>query len=57
MHRVVQQIHDVCVVHIRRNSVHGHPKLLMVKWLGVSVTVRVRVRVRVRAMDISFFLS
>ena len=55
MRRVVQQIHDVCVVHIRRNSVHGHPKLLMVKWLGVSVTVRVRVRVR--AMDISFFLS
>ena len=25
---------------------HGHPKLLVVKWLGLSVTVRVRVRVR-----------
>ena len=31
-------------IHISRNSVHGHPKLLMVEWLGLSVTVRVRNR-------------
>ena len=46
MRRVVRHLQDICVVHIRWNSVHGHPKLLVVKWLGLSVTVRVRVRVR-----------
>ena len=41
---VVQHLHDIGVIHIRQNSVHGHPNL--VKWLGLSVTVRVRVRAR-----------
>ena len=45
MRTVLQHLHDG-VIHIRRNSVHGHLKLLMVKWLGLSVTVRVRVRAR-----------
>ena len=40
MHRVVRHIHDICAIHIRRNSVHGHLKLLMVKWLGFRVRVR-----------------
>ena len=35
-----------CVIHIRRNSVHGHPKFFVVKWLGLSVTVSVRARDR-----------
>ena len=48
MRRVVRHLQDICVVHIRWNSVHGHLKLLVVKWLGLSVTVRVRVRVRAR---------
>ena len=48
MHRVVWHIHDVCTVHIRQNSLHGHLKLLVVKWLGLSITVRVRVRARDR---------
>ena len=30
MHRLVQYIHDVCMMHIRRNCVHGLPKLLVV---------------------------
>ena len=34
------------IVYIRRNCEPGFPKLLVVKWLGLSVTVRVRVRVR-----------
>ena len=41
-------MHDVCAIHIRRNSVHGHLKLLVVKWLRLSVTVKVRVRARDR---------
>ena len=44
MHRVVRPMHDVYVVYIRRNSVHGYSELLVVKWLGFSVAVRVRVR-------------
>ena len=28
--------------------VHGHPKLLVVKWLGLNVTVKVRVWTRDR---------
>ena len=27
---VVRYMDDVCVIHIRRNCVHGHPKLLVV---------------------------
>ena len=41
-------MHDVCAIHFKQNSVHGHPKLLVVKWLGLSVTVRVRVRIKAR---------
>ena len=48
VHRLVSHMHDVCVIHIRRNSVHGHLKLLVVKWLGLRVVVWVRVRARVR---------
>ena len=51
MRTVVQHLHDVGTIHIRRNSVHGHPNLLMVKWLGLSVTVRVRVRARDRILQ------
>ena len=47
MRTVVQHLHDVGVIHIRRNSVHGHSNLLVVKWLGLSVTVRVRARDRI----------
>ena len=36
-------MHDVCTIHIRQNSVHGYPKLLVVKR---SFTVRVRARDR-----------
>ena len=43
---VVRHMHDVCAIHIRRNSVHGHLKLLVEKWLGLSVRVRVRARDR-----------
>ena len=46
MHRVVQYMHDICAVHIRQNYVHGHPKLLVVRWLGPSIAVRVRIRNR-----------
>ena len=42
MRSVIQHLHDVCAVHIRRSSVHGRSKLLVVKWLGLGVTVRVR---------------
>ena len=44
MRRVVRPMHDIYAIHIRRNSVHGYPKLIVVKWLGFSVAVRVRVR-------------
>ena len=37
---------NVCVRHNKEKTVYGRPKLLMIKWLGLSVTVRVRVRVR-----------
>ena len=30
MCRVVRYMHDICAIHIRRNCVHGHPKLLVV---------------------------
>ena len=40
MRTVIWHMHDVCAIHIRRNSVHGHPNLLVVKWLGLSFTVR-----------------
>ena len=30
MRRLVRHMHDVCAIHIRRNCVHSHPKLLMV---------------------------
>ena len=56
MRSVVRYLHDVCVVHTRRNSVHGCSKFLVVKWLGLSVTVRVRVRAGDRKW-ILFFLS
>ena len=32
MHTVVWHMHDVCTILIRWNSVHGHLKLLVVKW-------------------------
>ena len=51
MRKVVWHMHDVCVIHIRRNSVHGYLKLLVVKWLGLRVVVRVRVRVRARVRN------
>ena len=51
MRRLVRHMYDVCTIHIRRNSVHGHLKLLLVKWLGLSVTVRARDR------ELIFFLS
>ena len=35
-------------IHIGRNIVHGPPKLLVVKWLGLNATVRVRARARDR---------
>ena len=44
MRKVVRLMHNIYAVHIRRNSVHCHSKLLLVKWLGLSVTVRVRAR-------------
>ena len=44
MHRVLQHMHDIRVIQIRWNSVRVHPKLLVIKWLGLSVTVRVRAR-------------
>ena len=56
MHSVVRHLHDVCVIHIRQNSVHGRSKLLVVKWLGLDVTVRVGVRARDRKW-VSFLLS
>ena len=37
-------MHDIRVIQIRWNSVCVHPKLLVIKWLGLSVTVRVRAR-------------
>ena len=36
-------MHDICAIHIRRNSSRNHLKLLMAKWLELSSTVRVRV--------------
>ena len=42
----VRARNNVCVRHNKEKTVYGRPKLLMIKWLGLSVTVRVRVRVR-----------
>ena len=28
--RTVRHMHHVCMIHIRQNSVHGHPELLVV---------------------------
>ena len=53
--RVVWHLHDICVVHIRWNSVHGHPKLLVVKWLVLSVTFRVSIKARDREWIVLFF--
>ena len=44
MRRVVRLLHDIYMLHIEWNSVRSCPKLLVVKWLGLSVTVRVKVR-------------
>ena len=44
MHRVVRHMHDVCTIHTGLNSAHGHPKLLVIKLLGLSVTVSIRAR-------------
>ena len=41
-------LRDIYMVHIRRNSVLSCPKLLVVKWLGLSVTVRVTDRAGAR---------
>ena len=30
-------LHDICAMLIREKGVRGHPKLLIVKWLGVIV--------------------
>ena len=46
MHTVVRHMHDVCTILNRQNSVHGHLKLLVVKWFELNVTVRVRDRER-----------
>ena len=51
VHRMIQHMHDVCMVHIRLNSVHS-PKLLVAK----SFTAIVRVRARVRAKEMDVFL-
>ena len=34
---------------------HGHPKLLVVKWLVLSVTVRVSIKARDREWIVLFF--
>ena len=57
MQRVVRLLHNICPLHIRRNSVRSCPKLLVVKWLGLSVRARVRVRARARAKDMDFIPS
>ena len=40
MCRVVWHMHRVCMIHIRQPSADGRPRLLVVKWLGLSVTIR-----------------
>ena len=47
-------MHDVCTTHIRQNSVHGYPKLLVVKR---SFTVRVRARDREWIFHSFFYLK
>ena len=37
MHTVVWHMHDVCTILIRWNSVHGHLKLLGVKWFELML--------------------
>ena len=32
-------MHDICVIQIRWNSVCGHLKLLVIKWLGLPILV------------------
>ena len=56
MPRVVRYMHDVCVIHIRWNCVHGHPKLLVVYWLGLSIAGSVRVRAGYREWILHFLL-
>ena len=51
MHRTIQHMHDICVIHIRRNSVRSCLKLLVAKSVGLSAIVRVRARDR----DFFFF--
>ena len=53
---VVRHLHDVCAEHIRRNSVHGRSKLLVVQRFGPSVQIKVKVRARDRKW-ILFLLS
>ena len=44
MRRVVWYMHNICAIHIRPNCVHGHPKVLVVYWLGLSIAGSFRVR-------------
>ena len=39
------------------NSVHGCPKLLLAKWLGLGFSSAVRVRARDRSGLVSFFFG
>ena len=51
---VVRHMHDVCAIPIGQNGVHRLLKLLVVKWLGLSVTIRVRVKGRDKERIFSF---
>ena len=58
MRRVVWHMHDVCTIHIRQNSAHDHVKLLMFKWLALSVTVGLGLGTgNAKRMFHSFFFS
>ena len=53
---VVRHMHDICAIPIRQNGVHGLLKLLVVKWLGLSVRVRVKGRDKERIFSFLFSL-
>ena len=42
MHTMVQHMHDICAIHIRWNSVQGHPEVACGKIVRVKVRARDR---------------
>ena len=62
MHTVVQHMHDICMILIRWNTLHGHLKLLVVIWScswwnGLDLVLQLGIGLGLGTANGSFFFS